>query len=103
LVGVLEVTVSLVGNRSLKDKRKAISSLMGRVKSRFNVSAAEVGAQDAYERAVLGFTVCGSEGRVLNGVLSHLLNFIEREADVADSFWDCAAWDGAGDWDGTRD
>ncbi|MDR2421990.1 MAG: DUF503 domain-containing protein [Deltaproteobacteria bacterium] len=100
LVGVLEVTLSLAGNRSLKGKRKVVASLLGRVKARFNVSAAEVGAQDTHGLAVLGFTVCGSEGRILNGVLDHLLNFIEdnAEAQVVDSFLDCAAWGETGDW-----
>lgn len=100
LVGVLEVTLSLEGNRSLKEKRKVTSSLLGRVKARFNVAASEVGAQDSHGLAVLGFAVCGSDGRILNGVLNRLLNFIENEAEaeVADSFMDCAAWDEAGDW-----
>ncbi|MDR2142500.1 MAG: DUF503 domain-containing protein [Deltaproteobacteria bacterium] len=102
LVGVLEVTLSLEGNRSLKGKRKVISSLLARVKARFNVSAAEVGGQNQHELAVLGFTVCGSEARILNSVLDHLLNFIEDnvEAQVIDSFWDCSAWVESREWGG---
>jgi uncharacterized protein YlxP (DUF503 family) len=77
-----------------------VSSLLGRVKSRFNVSASEVGAQDCHGQAVVGFTVCGSQARILNSVLAHLLNFIEdnAEAQVVDSFMDCARWDDSGDW-----
>ncbi|MDR1607101.1 MAG: DUF503 domain-containing protein [Deltaproteobacteria bacterium] len=99
-VGVLEVTLSLEGNRSLKDKRRVISSLLGRVKARFNCSAAEVGAQDRHALAVLGFTVCGSDFKILNSVLAHLLNFVEdnAEAQVVDSQIDCATWDGLGEW-----
>ena len=100
LVGVVEVTLSLAGNRSLKDKRKVVSSLLARVKARFNVSAAEVDAQNNHELAVLGFTLCGSQGQILNGVISHLLNFIEdeAEAEVVYSNQDCVAWTEAGDW-----
>ncbi|MGL4208798.1 MAG: DUF503 domain-containing protein, partial [Candidatus Adiutrix sp.] len=53
-VGALEITLRLQGNDSLKGKRKVVKSLIGRVKSRFNVGAAEVDQQDTHELAVLG-------------------------------------------------
>jgi uncharacterized protein YlxP (DUF503 family) len=99
-VGVLELTLELAGNHSLKAKRKVISSLMGRVKARFNVATAEVGAQDRHDLAVLGFTVCGSEAKILNSVLDHLRNFIEdnAEAEVVDIMMDCQVWDESETW-----
>ena len=86
-VGVLEVVLRLEGNCSLKGKRRVVKSLLGRVKARFNVAAAETGRQDTYETAVLGFTVCGPDRRVLNTVLDNIVVFIEdnAEAEVADS------------------
>lgn len=86
-VGVLEVTLRLEGNASLKGKRKVVKSILGRIKSRFNVAASEVGGQDVYEVAVLGFAVCGPDHQVLNTVLDRVLDFIEdnAEAEVVDS------------------
>ena len=86
-LGLLEVTLRLEGNASLKGKRKVVKSILGRVKARFNVAASEVGEQDTYGLAVLGFAVCGPDKRLLNTVLDHILNFIEENADaeVADS------------------
>ena len=86
-VGVLEVALRLEGNASLKGKRKVVKSILGRVKARFNVAASEVGGQDVYETAVLGFAVCGPEQKILNTVLDHILDFIEDnvEAEVVDS------------------
>jgi uncharacterized protein YlxP (DUF503 family) len=86
-VGVMEVTLRLAGNASLKGKRKVVKSILGRVKSRWAAAASEVGEQDAYETALLGFAVCGSDLRVLNTVLDNILNFIEDnvDAEVADS------------------
>ena len=84
-VGLLEVTLRLEGNSSLKGKRKVVKSLLGRVKARFNTAVAETGGQDLYETAVLGFAVCGPDQRMLNMVLDNLFDFIEDNADVADS------------------
>ncbi|UQZ90814.1 DUF503 domain-containing protein [Deltaproteobacteria bacterium Smac51] len=81
-VGVMEVTLRLEGNSSLKGKRKVVKSILGRVKARFNVAASEVGGQDVYEVAVLGFAVCGPDHRILNTVLDNVLDFIEDNADA---------------------
>ena len=72
----------LEGNASLKGKRKVVKSILGRVKARFTVAASEVGQQDSYELAVLGFSVCGPERRILNTVLDNVLDFIEDNADA---------------------
>ena len=81
-VGVMEVTLRLEGNASLKGKRKVVKSILGRVKARFNAAVSEVGQQDTYEIAVLGFAVCGPDQRILNTVLDNVLDFVEDNADA---------------------
>ena len=87
VVGVLEITLRLEGNESLKGKRKVVKSILGRVKARFNVAASEVGGQDRYQIAVLGFSACGPDFRKLNSVMDNLLDYVENnvEAEVVDS------------------
>jgi hypothetical protein len=76
-VGIARVTFRLHGNQSLKDKRKVVKSLVDKSRHRFNVSVAEVADQDVHQRAVIGVAVIGSDGRVLNSVLDHILDFME--------------------------
>ena len=78
----MEVTLRLEGNASLKGKRKVVKSILGRVKARFNAAASEVGSQDVYELATLGFAVCGPDTRLLNTVLDNILDFIEDNVDA---------------------
>jgi uncharacterized protein YlxP (DUF503 family) len=87
------------GSHSFKEKRRVVKSILGRVKSRFNCSASEVGFQNSHGQAALGFTVCGSDGRILTGVLERLLNFIEdnAEAEVAEAQKETVCWSGEGD------
>jgi uncharacterized protein YlxP (DUF503 family) len=94
VVGILEVTLVMEGNHSLKAKRKVVKSILGRVKARFNTAASEIGHLDRHESAVLGFAVCGSNAQILNSVLDHIMNFIDENADaeVVDSRMECSTW-----------
>jgi uncharacterized protein YlxP (DUF503 family) len=61
IVGSLRVRLLLRQSRSLKDKRQVVSSIKDRLRNRFNVSAAEVEAQDNRQLAVLGFAMVSNE------------------------------------------
>ncbi|MCU0587100.1 MAG: DUF503 domain-containing protein [Syntrophobacteraceae bacterium] len=76
-VGIARVTFRLHGNQSLKDKRKVVKSLVDKSRHRFNVSVAEVADQDVHQRATIGVAVIGSDARVLNALLDHILDFME--------------------------
>jgi len=49
VVGSLKIEFRLTDNRSLKGKRKVVRSMVDKVKSRFNVSIAEVGSNDKWQ------------------------------------------------------
>jgi uncharacterized protein len=85
-VGIARVTFRLHGNQSLKEKRKVVKSLVEKSRHRFNVSVAEVADQDMHQRATIGVAVVGSDARVLNSVLDHILSFMESMgiADLVD-------------------
>ncbi|HWQ14139.1 MAG TPA: DUF503 domain-containing protein [Roseiflexaceae bacterium] len=73
------ITLHLPGVRSLKEKRSIVKSLLGRMRNRFNVSAAEVDAQDTYGRAVLGVAAVSASGDYAQGQLEALVRWIEEE------------------------
>jgi uncharacterized protein YlxP (DUF503 family) len=55
-VGIAQLTFHLPSNGSLKGKRQAAQALVTRLRTRFNVAVAEVAAQEAHQRLVLGVT-----------------------------------------------
>lgn len=75
VVGVGRMELELDGVRSLKEKRAVISSILDRVRSRFDVAAAEVGHQDAHTRALLGFTCISGDGPHANEMMDRVLAF----------------------------
>lgn len=67
---------------SLKKKRQIIQSLMKRLRNQFNLSIAEVGCQDLWQRSELGVAaVCQNSGTA-DRVMEQVLSFIEQENRV---------------------
>jgi len=76
IVGVMTAHLSLPGVTSLKGKRSIIKSLIGRLKSRFNISVAEVDHQDSKTTAVVGIAVVSNEGRFIDQQFDTIINFM---------------------------
>ena len=77
VIGTLKIEFYLSDNRSLKGKRKVIRSMVDKVKSRFNVSIAEVGSNDMWQKIELGISAVGNDRRHIDSSLSHVLGFLE--------------------------
>ncbi len=84
VVGICKISIALHGNRSLKGKRRIIRSIKDRVKSRFNISIAEVDYHDFHQSAALGLCVVASDAEHADSQLQKAINFISGQADVSD-------------------
>ena len=71
----------LPGCRGLKEKRMIVRSLKSRIRNDFEVSAAEVGAQDLLQRAEIGVAVVGPDQAPLDALLQNILSFVESNLD----------------------
>jgi uncharacterized protein YlxP (DUF503 family) len=63
---------------SLKEKRSVLSRVIRRTQNEFNVSIAEVGDNDHWKRARIGFSVVGNDKAYINAKVDHILRFIDR-------------------------
>jgi uncharacterized protein YlxP (DUF503 family) len=82
IVGLCTVELYIPDGHSLKDKRQVLLSLKDRLRGKFNVSVAEVGDQDLWQKAVLGIACVANEGSYVNQVLDHALNLIRSVPNV---------------------
>jgi hypothetical protein len=87
VVGVLRIELFIPASDSLKTKRFAIRSLKDRLRSRFNVSVAEVDNGDKWQRASLGVVAVSNESRHIESVMGNVLNLVygDRRVEVIDS------------------
>ena len=77
IIGVLRLGLHLEGVASLKEKRSVVQRILGRCRSRFPVSAAEVDDQDSRGSAVLGFVMVSASEQVIAPVLGKLELHVE--------------------------
>lgn len=79
IIGVIKVQLHMQGVASLKGKRSIVKSLLGRLKSRFNVSAAEVDHQDEKTHAVIGIALVSNETRFIDQQFDAIVGFMQRD------------------------
>ena len=75
-VGICRIKLRLPENLSLKGKRRVLKSITTRVRSRFNVSVAEVDDQNLWQLATLGICCVSNSKQHTNEVLSKVMDFI---------------------------
>jgi uncharacterized protein YlxP (DUF503 family) len=78
VVGTLEVRLLIRESRTLKDKRQVVRSILDRVKSGFNVSAAEVATHDDVKVATLAFAAVGFDRPVVQNVLQQMQEALRK-------------------------
>ena len=82
-IGVLTIWLEIAGSNSLKDKRQSLKSLLDLLRNKFNVSAAEVGDNDTWRRAVVGVACVSNDQAHAGAVLNKVLQFVESDPRVA--------------------
>jgi uncharacterized protein YlxP (DUF503 family) len=78
VVGVCQLDVRIPENHSLKEKRHILRKLTDRVRNRFNVAISEVGDNDLWQRAQIGFCTVSNDRRHINSSLDKVVDYIEN-------------------------
>ncbi len=79
IVGVLTAHLSMQGITSLKGKRSIVKSVIGRLKSRFNISIAEVDHQDSKTSAVIGISIVSNDTHFIDQQFDAIINFMRND------------------------
>jgi uncharacterized protein len=82
VVGVMRLTLFLPENHSLKGKRQILRAIKARVRNKFNVSIAESGDNELWQRAELGICQVGNDRAFVDAALREVVNFIDSMALV---------------------
>ena len=78
VAGLGIITFRLHDCRSLKSKRTIVKSVVARLRNNFNASVAEVGSNDVYDEAVIGFAVVGNDRVATNSKIDRIFIFAEE-------------------------
>jgi uncharacterized protein len=81
IVALARLSLYIPHSHSLKEKRAVVRKIVDRVQARFKLHIAEVGGQDTWQRAVLGFALVGIDGQKLAQLGDDVVRAIEGLAE----------------------
>jgi len=80
VIALLTLDIHIPHAQSLKDKRMVVRSLKDRLRTKFNVSVAEVDHHDLWQRTQVSVVTVGSDEQFLHKVLEDAAEEAERIA-----------------------
>lgn len=81
LIGTAQITIYAPWVHSLKEKRMVVRSICAKVRNTYNVSIAEVDAQDLHQRIILGFACVAGNAALADSMIENILNFIQNNSE----------------------
>jgi len=92
-IAVLTLELRIEGAQSLKDKRQVLRSLKDKLRTRFNVSVAELEETNLWQRATIGVVSISSSRDYLAGLMQQVERAASRiandnGAELTDSYVD---------------
>ncbi len=82
-IGVCTIELHIPESGSLKTKRHSLKSIKDRIRSRFNVSVAEVDDNDLWQKATVAVAAVSTDKSHLNQTLDHVLNLVRSVPEVS--------------------
>ncbi|MFA5072389.1 MAG: DUF503 domain-containing protein [Nitrospirota bacterium] len=81
-IGVCTIELHLPDSNSLKAKRHVLKSLKDRIRNKFNVSVAEVGDNDLWQKVSLAVAAVSNDKSHLNQTLDHVMNMVHSIPEI---------------------
>ena len=78
---ILKIKIYAPWVHSLKEKRMVVKSMLGKLKNKFNVSAAEVDAQDIHQTIVIGIASVIAHQAQADSMEEEIIRFVEENTD----------------------
>lgn len=82
IVGLRTFDVHIHGSQSLKEKRFVLRSVKDRISNRFNVSIAETGHLEKWQRTELAVAVVSGQRRNVEKTLNAILDLLDGESEL---------------------
>ena len=81
-VAVMELRLYAPWIHSLKEKRMVVKSLLGKIRSRYAVSAAETAEQDIHQMIVIGVAAIVAHAAQADGLMDDILALVENSTEA---------------------
>ena len=77
VLGYGVIRLRIPESHSLKEKRRVVKTIIGKIRNNFNASVAETGANDLLNEADIGFCLVGNDARLLTSKMDAIVNLVD--------------------------
>ena len=82
IIGICTCEIYIFNANSLKSKRSVIKSIIEKSKNRFNISIAEVGENDKWQKSIIAFSTISNDQRLVEETIEKVINFLDSYSEI---------------------
>lgn len=82
IIGICTCEIFIFNADSLKSKRSVVKSIIEKSKNRFNISIAEVGDNDKWQKSIIAFSTISNEQKVVEETMDKVINFFDSYSEI---------------------
>lgn len=82
IIGICTCEIYIFNVNSLKSKRSVVKSIIEKSKNRFNISIAEVGENDKWQKSIIAFSTISNDQRLVEETIEKVINFFDSYSEI---------------------
>lgn len=82
IIGICTCEIFIFNSNSLKSKRSVVKSIIEKSKNRFNISIAEVGDNDKWQRSIIAISTISNEQKIVEETFEKVINFFDSYSEI---------------------
>ncbi|MDU5323600.1 MAG: DUF503 domain-containing protein [Peptoniphilus harei] len=82
IIGICTCEIFIFNANSLKSKRSVVKSIIEKSKNRFNISIAEVGENDKWQKSIIAFSTISNNQKIVEETIEKVINFFDSYSEI---------------------
>lgn len=82
IIGICTCEIYIFNANSLKSKRSVVKSIIEKSKNRFNISIAEVGENDKWQKSIIAFSTISNDQKIVEETIEKVINFFDSYSEI---------------------
>lgn len=82
IIGICTCEIFIFNANSLKSKRSVVKSIIEKSKNRFNISIAEVGENDKWQKSIIAFSTISNDQTIVEEIIEKVINFFDSYSEI---------------------
>lgn len=82
IIGICTCEIFIFKANSLKSKRSVVKSIIEKSKNRFNISIAEVGENDKWQKSIIAFSTISNDQKIVEETIEKVINFFDSYSEI---------------------